>query len=100
MTHLLVVVTLLVVMKMGIRYYIWCIVYHMMYYNIQNLARWMQVKVDCGRARGALVVKLGELELSWSQQMRTCSEAKGWTRLIVEYMGNDWGRGGMWKEGF
>ena len=53
MTHLLVVVTLLVVMKMGIRYYIWCIIYHMMYYNIQNLARWMQVKVDCGRAGGA-----------------------------------------------
>ena len=41
----------------------------------------MQDKVDCGRAGGALVVKLGELELSWSQQMRTCSEAKGWTRV-------------------
>ena len=57
----------------------------------------MQVKVDCGRAGGALVVKLGELELSWSQQMRTCSEAKGWTRLIVEYMGK---RGECGRRGF
>ena len=100
MTHLLVVATLLVVMKMGIRCFIWCIIYHMLYYKFKTWLTVMQDKVDCGRAGGALVVKLGELELSWSQQMRTCSEAKGWTRLIVEYMGNDWGKGGMWKEGF
>ena len=61
----------------------------------------MQVKVDCGRAGGALVVKLGELELSWSQQMRTCSEAKGWTRVDSRVHGELLGkRGECGRRGF